>query len=341
MGITAGRYVAALAVLTITVLNGAPANAATKVPLNDLGTGTYLGFQGGLYPNGSNSMPAAHRTAGINKALRVRPVDTSGVPNPNGKYVMLSIGMSNTTQEFCAASGAQCAPYSFMGQAAADPQVNHTKLVIVDGARGGQTANTWTSPAADNYNRIRDTKLAPLGLTERQVQVAWVKVANAGPTVSLPAANADAYLLVTQQGSIVRALKTRYPNLQLVFFSSRIFAGYATTTLNPEPFAYESGFGVKWVIQAQITQASGGGIDPRAGNLNYNGVAAWMAWGPYLWADGLNPRSDGLTWAPTDFATDGTHPSVSGRQKVAAMLLSFFKTSPHTACWFVVGGVCG
>jgi len=341
MGITAGRYVAALAVLTITVLNGAPANAATKVPLNDLGTGTYLGFQGGLYPNGSNSMPAAHRTAGINKALRVRPVDTSGVPNPNGKYVMLSIGMSNTTQEFCAASGAQCAPYSFMGQAAADPQVNHTKLVIVDGARGGQTANTWTSPAADNYNRIRDTKLAPLGLTERQVQVAWVKVANAGPTVSLPAANADAYLLVTQQGSIVRALKTRYPNLQLVFFSSRIFAGYATTTLNPEPFAYESGFGVKWVIQAQITQASGGGIDPRAGNLNYNGVAAWMAWGPYLWADGLNPRSDGLTWAPTDFATDGTHPSVSGRQKVAAMLLSFFKNSPHTACWFVVGGVCG
>ncbi|HEX6682987.1 MAG TPA: hypothetical protein VF062_09345 [Candidatus Limnocylindrales bacterium] len=340
MNLTARRFVTFLATIAVAVLPGAPATAAPGAPLNDLGTGTYLGFQGGLYPNGSNSMPAAHRSAGINKALRVRPVDTAGTPNVNGKYVMLSIGMSNTTQEFCAATAGQCAPYSFMGQAVVDPQVNHNRLVIVDGARGGQTAGQWTSPGADNYNRIRDTKLSPLGLTERQVQVVWVKVANSGPVVSLPAANADAYLLVTQQGSIVRALKTRYPNLQLVFFSSRIYAGYATTGLNPEPFAYESGFGVKWVIQAQITQMSGGGIDPRVGNLNHNGAAAWMAWGPYLWADGLNPRSDGLTWTRSDFGADGTHPSASGRQKVGAMLLAFFKTSPHTACWFVVGGVC-
>lgn len=341
MDIHTRHFLIVVAVIAGAVLSGARVSAAAMVPLNDLGTGSYLGFQGGLYPNGSNTMPAAHRNAGISKAQQVRTLDANGNPSPSGKYVLLSIGMSNTTQEFCAASGSQCAPYSFMGQAAADPQVNHTQLMIVDGARGGQTADKWTSPTSVNYDGIRDNKLGPLGLTEMQVQVVWVKVANAGPRFSLPAANADAYLLVSQQGSIVRALKARYPKLRQVFFSSRIYAGYATSPLNPEPYAYESGFGVKWVIQAQITQAAGGGVDPRAGNLNYNNVAAWMAWGPYLWADGLNPRSDGLTWAPADFGADGTHPSVSGRQKVGSMLLNFFKTSPHTACWFVVGGVCG
>lgn len=336
------RVLVLIAVVALAIpLDSLPAAAAPGVPLNDLGTATYLGFQGGLYPGGSNAIPATHQAAGVTRARQVRPLDINGAPAANGKYVLLSIGMSNTTQEFCAQqAGGQCAGWSFKGQAAADAQVNHNQLVIVDGAKGGQTAGTWLTPSAANYNRIRDTKLAPLGLSEKQVQVAWVKLANANPTISLPAANADAYTLVSQQGTIMRTLKTRYPNLKLVFFSSRIYAGYATTTLNPEPYAYETGFGVKWTVQAQINQAAGGGIDPRAGNLNYTTVAPWLAWGPYLWADGLNPRSDGLTWARSDLSGDGTHPSQAGQQKVGAMLLAFFKTSPQTACWFVVGGSC-
>ncbi|MCW3816374.1 hypothetical protein ONA91_18170 [Micromonospora sp. DR5-3] len=342
MIINVRRLAAMLAAfVTVTVVGMPDAVAAAVLPINDLGTGSYLGFQGGLYPAGRNTMPDSHRAAGVTRALRVRPLDTSGTPSANGKYVLLSIGMSNTTQEFCSGdANGRCAPYSFIGQAAADPQVNHDKLAIVDGAAGGQTAGTWDAPTDANYDRVRDTRLAPLGLTERQVQIAWVKVANANPSVSLPATNADAYQLVAQQGNILRALKRRYPNLQQVFFSSRIYGGYATTTLNPEPYAYETGFGVKWVIQAQITQMSGGGTDPRAGNLDYNSTTAWAAWGPYLWANGLQPRSDGLVWERSDFGSDGTHPSTSGRQKVASLLLRFFKTSPHTTCWFTVGGTC-
>lgn len=329
---------------TPTTNGGGGGAGNARVPLTDLGAGNYLGFSGGLYPNGANIPPAAHRTLGLAQAQAVQPLDTAGNPSSAGKIVLLSIGMSNTTQEFCSADSSvmPCSAWSFMGQAAADAAVNKATLTIVNGARSGQTAPDWDSPLDTNYDRIRDTRLVPLGLSEQQVQVAWVKVANAGPTVSLPATEADAYGLLASMGGIVRALKLRYPNLQQVFLSSRIYAGYATTTLNPEPYAYESGFAVKWLIQAQIDQVESGGtlVDARAGDLNPNGVAPWIAWGAYLWADGLTPRSDGLVWERADLEADGTHPAQPGESKVAAQLLSFFKTSEFSRCWFVVGGSC-
>ncbi len=328
--------------------NGGPGTgpaAAGPVPLPELGIGTYKGFVGGLYPAGANVEPTGHAAAGQSRAKAVVPLDTSGTPSAVGKVVLLSLGMSNTTQEFCSSgsTATNCSSWSFMGQAAADTSVNHTTLAIVNGARGGQDAQTWDAATDVNYDTVRLNRLAPLGLTEKQVQVVWVKQADAGPQDSLPSTQADAYQLESRLGNIARALKTHYPNLQIIFYSSRIYAGYATTTLNPEPFAYESGFAVKWLIQAQIEQMSNGGTvtDARAGDLNYNTGAAWLAWGPYLWADGLTPRQgDGLVWQNSDFVQDGTHPSQTGQQKVGTMLLTFFKTSPFTKCWFVNGGTC-
>jgi len=322
--------------LTLSTVSG-------RVPLIDMGNLQYFGVAGGLYPGG-NTMPSAHAVAGAARARNVVPRGDTGNPSPNGRIVLMSIGMSNTTQEWCdVVSSPVCNSWSFTGQAAADNAVNHSTLRVVDGAKGSQTAVDWANPASPNYDRIRDTVLAGQGLTEAQVQVIWLKVANPNPTVSLPSANADAILLLQQMGTIARVLANRYPSLQMIFVSSRSYAGYAISPLNPEPYAYESGFAVKWLIQAQIDQMANGGtiVDTRPGNLNYNTTVPWLGWGAYFWADGTEPRSDGLTYLVTDFeSVDGTHPSTEGETKIGGLLLDFFKTDPRAACWFLAGQTC-
>jgi hypothetical protein len=320
---------AALTVLPAAYASDCTVTSVGLTPLNDLGPGLYLGqFQGGLYPNGLNIPPPAHVNAGVSVASAIEPLDVSGVPDPDGRYVLMSLGMSNTTQEF----GGQ--PWTFMEQAGADSRVNHAELAIANGALGGQVADLWDSPTDSNYDRVRDEVLAPQGLGELQVQALWIKLADRMPTVSLPAANADAYQLLGHLGNVCRSAKIRYPNVKVVVLSSRIYAGYASISLNPEPYAYETGFAVKWLIEAQIRQMAGGPIDPIAGDMDYDTVAPFVAWGPYLWADGMTPRSDGLTWACADLEDDGTHPAPSGEEKVADRLLGFMLNSPFTRPWF-------
>jgi len=226
----------------------------------DLGTGLYLNrYQGGLYPDGLNAMPANHYADGLAAAAQVQPV--------NGKIVLLAIGMSNITDEFCHQGswkvGQACDAQSFIGKASTDSAIN-SAVVPVDGAEGEQTAYYWTSNTmpghnlkVNNYDRIRDSVLAPQGLTESQVQVVYLKDADSYPSVRLPNSNADAWTYEAYLGQIARTLKVRYPNLHQLFISTRIYAGYAdpvTQNLNPEPYAYEYGFAAKWFIAAQITQ---------------------------------------------------------------------------------------
>ena len=293
-----------------------------KTPLTDLGTGFYGAFQGGLYPGGSNARPAAHQAAGLAIANSIAPVDTFGVPDAAGRVVLISIGMSNCTQEFSA----------FVPKANADPS-KRANVHVIDCALGGQATNVIVSPTAAYwdtvYTRLRGRRSSPA-----QVQVVWLKEARANPSGGFPE---SADLLMRDLGTIVRILKQKLPNLRACYLSSRIYAGYATgvSTLNPEPYAYESGFAVKWLIEGQIAGADSLEFDPANGPVQ----APWLSWGPYLWADGLTPRSDGMTWACSAFAADGTHPSASGRNIVADQLLAFFKTDDTTAPWFTNASV--
>lgn len=286
-----------------------------STPLDQLGAGTYLGFQGGLYPGGTNAMPEAHLVAGLAEATAVVPRNAAGQPAANGKVVLLSIGMSNCSQEFS----------RFVQIASADP-LKHPRVQAVNGAQGGQTAAIIQNPDA-RFWTVVDERLAQANATREQVQVVWFKDADAQPTSGFPA---HAETLHDEFVAILQVIRDRFPNARLCYIASRIYAGYATTSLNPEPYAYEHAFAVKWTIEDQIAGASELNFDPARGPV----VAPWIAWGTYNWADGTIPGSDGLTWACSDFQADGTHPSIAGANKVANRLASFLRTEPTAASWY-------
>lgn len=286
----------------------------------------YLGvFSGGLYPNGQNTLPPNHSRRGLSEGNKVVPRNTSGFYDPNGKIVFLSIGFSNVKRYMCNNEGAEpCDPGTTFAILNHGPHV-----VLANIARGGQAADEWVDQVYDTWDRGTDDVLTPLGVTPAQVQVIFCSMANQSPSISLPSLDADAFRLRDQLAEIARIAKTRYPNLRQMFLTSRIYGGYAEGPLNPEPYAYESGFAVKWVISRQISQLAGAPPSTE-GPLTLD-VAPWMAWAPYLWADGATPRSDGLTWdCPIDFAQDGVHPSPTGRAKAANLIAPFFETSVYT-----------
>lgn len=290
-------------------------------PLTELGKEKYQDFSGGLYPDGKNERPAAHEAAGVALAKKVLPLDAKGKPSAEGKMVLLSVGMSNTTQAF-----------STFKQIADKDKEKNPNLVIVDGAQGGMTAARIRN-ADDNESGTRfwttvDQRLKNAGVTREQVQTAWIKQADAGPSQGFPK---YAQTLQEELSDIVRLMRTRFPNLKLIYLSSRTYGGYATTRLNPEPYAYESGFSVKWLIEQQLKGEANLNFDADKGKV----VAPWLSWGPYLWANGTQKRADGFFYEQSDFGGDGTHPSRSGQMKVAEQLLKFFKSDTTTTPWFV------
>ena len=306
-------------ILSVSASNCNGTSVPDLVPLNDLGNSTYLGLQGGLYSNASNSMPRSHLDAGLKLAQRIVPLNKTGNPSSTGKIVLVSIGMSNTLIE----------TNGLISLAKSDTSVNPS-MVIVNGAEGGEDAHSIvTNPAP--YWKYVDNQLANNSVTPQQVEAAWLKEADANPTGSQIT---YAQTLSSQLVTVLQMMLQNFPNLKLVYLSSRTYAGYASTTLNPEPYAYTSSFSVRWTIQAQLNGTSSMNFNASKGPV----VAPWVAWGPYMWANGLVARSDGLTWTCSDFQSDGTHPSIpQGQMKVANILMTFFKSDPTTHSWFTTG----
>src|SRR5438128_1933457 len=100
--VMAGLSLAAFGWVAPVLAGGNCARESTgTVPLIDLGTGSYKGAQGGLYPGGSNHRPPDHNAAGVTIAESLTPLDTLGQPDSiHGRVVFISIGMSNAVIEF-------------------------------------------------------------------------------------------------------------------------------------------------------------------------------------------------------------------------------------------------
>jgi len=296
-----------------------PNTTTPMVALTDLATGSYQGEEGGLYPSGSDVRPPAHDSDGVAFAKAIVPLDSNGNYSPTGKYVLLSLGESTALDEFS----------EFLPLANADPAKN-SALVFVNGAQGGATPNLLSSTSSPYWNTILNNYLPDQGVTAEQVVAVWIEDTNGIAKGSFPG---DMTQMQGNYETEMNNVHTFFPNAKLVYFSSRIYAGYSdgVAKIDPEPYAYEAGFAVKNAIGDQLNGNA---------NLNYNAAlgpveAPWMSWGPYYWANGLLGRSDGFVWTCQDLQSDGTHPSGTGDLKVAGQILNFFKTDDTTTPWFL------
>ena len=295
-----------------------PVDHTGMIPLTDLGTGKYKGEEGGLYPGGKNTPPPDHLKAGLAMARQIRPLDAEGKPSPDGKIVLMTLGISNTTME----------SQAFIALAAQQTDLN-PHLVIIDGAQGGWPVNEHADPNnarwKTDYQRLKDKNV-----TDKQVQVFWIKETYPLYDSKLPFPG-EAKKMQNWEIDTLHVIHDKFPNVKIAYLSSRIYAGYATVAANPEPWAYEFGFSNKWVISDQLAGKPELNYDPAKGQVR----SPWLEWGPYMWADGVKPRSDGLTWVREELGGDGMHPSKTGQAKVAKMLMDFLKTDPTSKPWFV------
>jgi hypothetical protein len=287
----------------------------------------YKGEDGGLYGGGTNDPPPAHLQAASVETARIEPLGADGKPAPEGTIALVSISMSpgaraaraepNATQEF-----------SVFKEFAEKDTMKSRRLAIVDCAQGGQAMAQWVDPQGPAWLET-DRRLQTAGVSRQQVQVVWVTLANIQPTGEL---TEHGRKLQRDTLIVLQNAKARFPNLRIAYLGSRIYAGWTTIPLNPEPYAYEGAFVVRWLIQDQIAGDPGLNFDPSEGAVK----APLLLWGPYLWADGTTPRkADGLIYERKDLLGDGTHPSDSGRRKIAEMLLAFFRTDPLARTWYL------
>lgn len=310
-----------------------------NMPLMDLGGNFYVrngSFMGGLYAAGANTPPFEHHRFGVGQAESIRPLDEAGnQDNQNGRIGMISIGISNATHLFASGRDGDISG-TFKVRADAIESGKFSGVTIVDCAWGGHDMSKWLaeSDGERTWHRAR-TLVEAADLTVEQIQVVWMymPIRNASMSDQDREWPRHAELLRDGTAEIARLVHVHFPNVRILFITpqERAYTNDIAASGNPEPWSYETAFGIKWAIERQIGGDPSLNPDPSRGTVQ----APWMTWGPYLWTDGLAARSDGYIWECQDSYSDFTHASLTGIHKGATQLLGLMKTSPYSRPWFV------
>ena len=310
-------------------VSGAQINCANDstglIPLVDLLTGTYEGYQGGLYPGGGNTIPAAHMDSGIAIANAILPLNFDGdADTVYGKVVFVALGGGSSQKAFNRF-------YSdFQNAGYYDSCVR-----IINACMEEYDLRDMFGPAADDtYWKDVNDFLQNVNVKKRQVRAVWLMTPALTDTFTTTADFIDT--LSAAYVHAIHEIKNQFSNVDLMFLTGSPYGGYTDSNALQsaallEPASYLTDFAIKQAIAAQI---SGDSL------LAYSGddpVAPWLAWGPNIWADGRNIRTyDGLRWlCPGDYDTDGNgyYLGGSGLTKISSRLYDFFTTSPVTTPW--------
>ncbi len=292
------------------------------IPLNDLGTAYYRGYQGGLFANGSNMPPKQHLDDLNNAIAQIQALDANGNASSSGKIVMIGVGASNPRTEFDA----------FIEKSLTANNLNPS-LVLVNTCIGGQGVQKMND-VADNYWQQASNTLDSMGLISAQVQVAWIETENTQTADTVFPRAPLAFVSDLQQ--LLKTLLIQFPNLKVCYFSPRGFSGYAIPAQGGVgkgllfPRDYYNGWAGKWLIQNMIDRMPGYEFS------GANKVLPLCTFGSYHWSDGDKPRSDGFYLdCATEIGSDGLHLSEAGEDKIGAEMFNFFSNDSLASQWFL------
>jgi len=292
-----------------------------RLPVSDMTNSTWNAIRGGLYPEGRAVPPPDKMFAYQTIIDAVEPRALDGLLHPtDGRIVMIGVGASNPRTEFNA----------FVALAKSDPSAS-TSLIFANTCVGGQGVQKMNLPT-DSYWKNASKVLDSLGCSAAQVQLAWVETDNTQDAdTTFPGA---AQGLADDLFTLCTTMRSFYPNLKVIYFSSRSYAGYIDPAsalagrglLSPRD--YLNGWAIKFLIERQIVGTAG---------YTFTGVTAdlpALMWCTDNWADGTTPKLDGLFWHCDDFSGDGLHLSPLGEEKSGARIYRFFSTDPLAQRWY-------
>lgn len=305
------------------------------IPLNDLGSGYYMGKQGGLFPNGANAEDPTtkHYKKGRSIAKSIRALDSLGnITTDGGVVLMAGFGPS--------IPGHMLDHFVPLVRDTSDEeyQTNICFDAINMGAGGKGLDYAIGADSTKYWNQLLK-KIADKGYTPEQLQISWMYFNDKYDSLNESTFPETPERIADDLTFYIHEMLERFPNVKIVFISGRHYGGFADTTLEQysaisEPSSYWNNFAVKWLIERQINGSP---------ELKYFGPAMntpFITWGPYYWSDGNIPRAtDGVLYQCSDFsATDGYHCTDSTYERDAHYLMDLIYNSEFSK-WYVKDGV--
>lgn len=273
---------------------------------------TYKGRGGGLY-TGSRNSPELSQKILIQKQLQlIKPLDSRGVDNSEGKIGFVFIGDSYTAGEF-----------KFFSDFVEGNSSTNQSLVLVDATQNNLNAGHWDKSlyAWD----ILSQEVAEAGITANQVQVLWINLGFGSYSDNL---DTD---IKTQVDMIERVIKTalvKYPSVRVVYLSSPRYAGLSKDPNFQEPQSYEVAFAIREIINRQER----GELSFRQDNSSLTSEPA-LLWGPYMWSNDTSGNGS-FSYKPERYAENGLILTIQGKQRYAVDLFDFWDSYEFSKSWF-------
>lgn len=286
-----------------------------KIPLTDLGSGTYNGWTGGLYPNGTNLPSGTYAEDLAATASSIVPLDANGNYSSGGKIGFVSIGASTCSIMM-----------NNLRKKTKKSSLTNPLLTTANCTGGGESIQEINDTISNAYWNVVNSKLSKNSLTAKQVEIVYLETDDSITLMTFPERPLHTKEVYT---SALQIMLRKFPNLKMVYVIGRTttFLAPGKKPQNREPGPYYNGWGCKFLVEGQINN------EPE---LSYKGAdrkVPMVTWGWYEWSVGYQARNDGFTWTK-ELTSDGLHANDQGADILSTNFMNFLLNDPYASIWY-------